>query len=438
MSRRSDTAGEPSNSGPTGPERAVDASAKGSNRSGRADEKPGKGKSDPTRPKEIANPFSTGGGGVNFETRIQAAFALLMLAGGQCPCLPRWPIESVTLQARRSGFEIDDLVVSTREPHSAAIATFRGQIKHELTLTKGDETFAEVVGAAWRDFNSNFYVGHDAIAIITGPLSATDQQFQTLLEWARTSATADEYFEKVDRAQFSSKTKKNKQDALNHHLTVANNGRLPPPREIWAFMKSLYMLQFDFDIAHGVNASLVNCIISQFDTQAGGLWAQLLDAVQSLNQNAGTITRSTLPADVVSAFNRRPVVAFSQVMRQEGEEAAEAAEPPTPSAHPTELALAQLIGSWNDRYPGDREAVATMAREPYEAYIGKLRIELRRPGTPLRYRNGVWSVTNRAQSWHKLGDMIFDDEVGLLGDAATKALSIDNAGEPDGIAEDEE
>lgn len=37
--------------------------------------------------KELSNPFSSGGGGVIFETHVQAAFAVLMLAGGYAPCL---------------------------------------------------------------------------------------------------------------------------------------------------------------------------------------------------------------------------------------------------------------------------------------------------------------------------------------------------------------
>ncbi|WP_177323563.1 hypothetical protein [Pseudomonas sp. GM55] len=38
--------------------------------------------------KAQSNPFSTGGGGVNFETRVQAAFAVALLAGWLAPALP--------------------------------------------------------------------------------------------------------------------------------------------------------------------------------------------------------------------------------------------------------------------------------------------------------------------------------------------------------------
>lgn len=37
--------------------------------------------------KQQSNPFSTGGGGVNFETRVQATFVIALLAGLYVPCL---------------------------------------------------------------------------------------------------------------------------------------------------------------------------------------------------------------------------------------------------------------------------------------------------------------------------------------------------------------
>ncbi len=60
--------------------------------------------------KQIGNPFSTGGGGVNFETRVQALFAALMLADGSVPCFPGCPIRKIKLQGSHAGFNTDDLI----------------------------------------------------------------------------------------------------------------------------------------------------------------------------------------------------------------------------------------------------------------------------------------------------------------------------------------
>jgi hypothetical protein len=50
--------------------------------------------------KQLNNPFSTGGGGVNFETRLQALFVVFMLAGGSSHAF-------LIVQLRRLSFRRD-------------------------------------------------------------------------------------------------------------------------------------------------------------------------------------------------------------------------------------------------------------------------------------------------------------------------------------------
>jgi hypothetical protein len=120
--------------------------------------------------KQLSNPFSTGGGGPTFESRVQAAFAALLLAKGVCPCLPPWPIYKVKLQGKYSGYETDDLIVFTRHDSSHREAKLIVQIKHAPSITKTDASFGEVIRSAWSDFNNPavFQNGYDAIALITG------------------------------------------------------------------------------------------------------------------------------------------------------------------------------------------------------------------------------------------------------------------------------
>jgi hypothetical protein len=66
--------------------------------------------------KQQSNPFSTGGGGVIFETRVQAAFTLLMLTRKFSPCLPNFPITKIILQAHYAGFNTDDFIIFAEQP----------------------------------------------------------------------------------------------------------------------------------------------------------------------------------------------------------------------------------------------------------------------------------------------------------------------------------
>src|ERR1700759_3563874 len=157
-------------------------------------------------PRQQIHSFAPGSGGATCETRIQAAFTVLMLTGRIAPCMPPWPIIKLKLQGSYAGFNTDDFIVYTKDPQSQNEAKLLAQIKHALSITENDETFAKVIEAAWRDFNNTsvFDAARDALALITGPLSALDiSNVRPLLEWARHSEDEEEFLKKVHIARFS-------------------------------------------------------------------------------------------------------------------------------------------------------------------------------------------------------------------------------------------
>lgn len=267
-----------------------------------------------------SNPFSTGSGGPNFETRVQAAFTILMLTGRIAPCLPPWPITRIKLQGYYAGFKTDDFIVYTKDSRSQSEAKLLAQIKHDVSITEGDKTFAKVIQAAWNDFNdaSVFTAGADAIALITGPLSATDiNHVRPLLEWARHSEDEREFLGKVDTKHFSSDAKRAKLQAFKANLTCANGGTEVPEKRLWEFMKSFYLLGYDLDTESGNTLSLIQSLIAQSSNESpSALWSQVVDAVQSANQNAGTITLDTLPRDIVSSFDTREGLPWESDLRK--------------------------------------------------------------------------------------------------------------------------
>ena len=160
--------------------------------------------------KQLSNPFSTGGGGGHFEAHVQASFVALMLTGGFAPCLPCWPISKIKLQAKHVGYDTDDLIVFAEQPSSDQKRKIFGNIKHSISITEKDKVFGEVIQAAWNDFNNAalFTKQNDVIALITGPLSATDiNDVRWLLEQARHLENAEEFIRKVVLANFSSQSK---------------------------------------------------------------------------------------------------------------------------------------------------------------------------------------------------------------------------------------
>jgi hypothetical protein len=90
--------------------------------------------------------------------------------------------------------------------------------------------------------------------------------------------------------------------------------------------------------------------------------------------------------------------------------------------HATELAVAQLIGSWNEHNTHDFEVVEYISGESYNSWIKKIRKILAFSNSPLQYKNGIWSFENRLEIWNLLAKRIFDDHLDRLQESALKVL----------------
>jgi hypothetical protein len=373
--------------------------------------------------KNLSNPFSTGGGGAHFEAHVQACFVALMLTGGYAPCLPCWPIAEIKLQGKIDGFDTDDLIVVVENAGNKERRKLLGQVKHSIAITQGSALFGEVMQSAWNDFNNPkaFAKGKDIIALITGPLSDTDEHtVQWLLNQARHTKNADEFFRNVRQANFSPHKSNEKLQVIQHHLKTANGGNEVSRDELYNFLKDFHLLGYDLGNEFGVVLSLLHSHISQFQQQyPQWAWSRVVDIVQTWNQDAGTITPGRLPEDLLEAFKQKAVTE----MPEEFKEAQE--RPKTDWAqHPdaTYLALAILIGTWNEKSKSDIEAITQLLGIGYDAWLQKMREILHCPDSPLSLKNGIWKVVKRAELWTLLESRILDQNLGTFRSLAVKVL----------------
>ncbi len=377
--------------------------------------------------KNLSNPFSTGGGGAHFEAHVQASFVVLMLTGGYAPCLPSWPISEVKLQGKIDGFNTDDLIIVVENPSSKERRKLLGQVKHSIAITQGSTLFGEVIQAAWNDFNNPkiFSKGKDIIALITGPLSATDQHnVQWLLNQARHTKSADEFFRNVQQANFSPPKSNEKLQVFQHHLKTANGGKEISRDELYSFLNHFHLLGYDLGNEVGVFLSLLHSHISQFQLQdPQWVWSRTVDIVQTWNQDAGTITPDKLPEDVLDAFAKKSVEEMPDEYKRVQE------VPTTDWAHHPDasyLALTILIGVWNEKSKSDVEVLVNLLGIDYDTWLQKAREILHHPDSPLKLKNGIWRVVNRRELWDLLGSRILDQDLDTF-----KSLAVSVLKEPD-------
>lgn len=372
---------------------------------------------------KLSNPFSTGGGGAHFEAHVQASFVALMLTGGHAPCLPCWPIAEIKLQGKIDGFDTDDLVVVVENVTGKERRKLLGQIKHSIAMTQSSPMFGEVIQAAWNDFNNPdvFTKGNDVIALITGPLSTTDtHNVKWSLNQARHTKSVDEFFRNVQQANFSPSKSAEKLDVIRHHLKAANGGNDVSNHELYEFLKHLHLLGYDLGNEFGVVLSLLHSHISQFQQQnPQWVWSRIVDIVQTWNQDAGTITPSKLPDDLLEAFKQKTVVEMPEVLK-----AAQEKSKTDWTRHPdaTYLALAVLIGSWQDKNQCDLDAITQLLGISYDEWLKKAREILHCPDSPLSFKNGVWKVINRIELWSLLGSRILDQNLDTFRSLAVSVL----------------
>jgi hypothetical protein len=309
--------------------------------------------------KQISNPFSTGGGGSHFEIQVQASFVALMLTGGYAPSLPCSPISKIKLQGRFAGYQTDDMIVFVQDSSGSGQCKLLGQIKHSISITESDPTFAAVIQSAWNDFKNAevFTKGKDAIALITGPLSVTDtNDVRFILEWARHSENSVEFFQKVELAHFSSDAKRSKLQAFKVNLKKANSGNEVPNDEIFEFLRHFHLLGYDLDIKTGVTLALLHSLIGQYSPDdVHSIWARLVDEVRSANQNAGTISSASIPEDLLSNFKQRRVETIP-----DGLVRPETPKPPETWGSQSQLpalTIAAMLGKWNENNQHDIEII---------------------------------------------------------------------------------
>ena len=251
--------------------------------------------------KAQSNPFSTGGGGVNFETRVQASFIIAMLTQSIVPCLPQnMCINKIEFQSKYNGNDTDDLVLFANDAGGIQ-AKLLAQIKHSITIIDSDSIFAEVIKAAWEDFNKNeFNKNLDSIVLVTGLLPSQEvQNTLPILEWAKYSASAEEFIKKSNTEGFTSKKKLTKLETFRTHLNRVNNETLITNEQLWQFLKIFNIISYDFESTSSTHISLLSSILNKYSSSpAHMVWSKIITTAQTYNQMAGTLSVDSIPSDL--------------------------------------------------------------------------------------------------------------------------------------------
>ncbi|MBA0208575.1 MULTISPECIES: hypothetical protein [Pectobacterium] len=85
----------------------------------------------------------------------------------------------------------------------------------------------------------------------------------------------------------------------------------------------------------------------------------------------------------------------------------------------TELAIAVLVGCWDEKNNGDIEVITNLIDESYESWIKKLRIIEGMQDSPLIHERGSWRFKDRIQAFQTVSSRLFDNHLDLFQAIAT-------------------
>lgn len=236
--------------------------------------------------------FQKGGGGTNFEQSIQAAFITTLLISGNVPCIPASHLIEVALQTTNRGFETDDLLAvakSARGQHQLLI-----QVKHNISFSKDNETFKEVIKGFWKDYNNTsvFNKELDQLLVIKSGMTGDERNHvRSLFNWAKTHATETDFITEVNRIE----AKKKRLEVFREVLEEANDNNPLADKELWGFLRCMDVVEYDFlneasiDETYFLNLIRI-CRKKNSTLNEKEIWDCIFAFASKLNKDGGSIT----------------------------------------------------------------------------------------------------------------------------------------------------
>jgi NACHT domain len=279
----------------------------------------------------MTSPYASGGGGTHFEATVLSYYLAVLLCDLPARGVLGNAVVSVRAQRAALGAPLDDVIVAGVTEDGTATALHL-QIKNKLTFTAADADWVDILRRAWDTFTADdFDAVHMRLGAGIGRYSArADDHYQSVLSWARYSDTADDFFLRIEKKDFSSETKLAFVQAIRATLD-AHAGRPVSNDELWRFLKCILILHFDFQTpetsrdAEATRDRLRVLFVDEPEPRARALWDHLIAEAGRLIPTAGSLDRGTLRQQLrtdgfllaePSATRRRAILAIDQESRR--------------------------------------------------------------------------------------------------------------------------
>lgn len=248
-----------------------------------------------------ANPYSTGGGGEQFESKVAAYYLSVMLARTSVRGLDAGPLTTVGFQTGPEDWLLDDLLLAVGS--GGLVRRLALQVRSNFSPTASDKGFQEIRSKAWRLFLGQtpvqFDPSRDRMGIATGPLgSGVKGQLLELLGWAKSLHDPKIFFSRARQPRVSSAAKRGYLDLFSCPTDICGE-QGPSEAQFHQFLRCLVVIDFDFHAPNSVSESecIERCqrlLEDPSPTKAQLLWQSLVAIAAEHKKNGGSLDCQSL------------------------------------------------------------------------------------------------------------------------------------------------
>lgn len=254
-----------------------------------------------------ASVISTGAGGTVFEHHVGASFLSLLLTGGFLPVFPQASPILVHFQAKRLGWNTDDLVIegadSSGQRHRIAI-----QVKRNFSVSASDPECRKTFLAAWNDFNNSalFNGSYDALFLITH--LGTNRllgDFGWLLTQARASSSVEDFMHRRSGNGLLSRRSKADCETVQK-IIEEESGTAISDNQLWNFLCAFHVVSYDLSGQSSKDEALVRSLLALVVTDGNPIssasitWSELVNLAAQAAATGSSFERNGLPSTMLA------------------------------------------------------------------------------------------------------------------------------------------
>ena len=241
-------------------------------------------------PNNVGSPFSTGGGGYRFESRVGACYLLSLLCGSITRGIDG-VTKNVKFQQKFAGNLLDDIVVVTN--NGELEKTLSLQVRRRIHVTENNAEFKQLIGECWNMFNGEneiqINIKHDRLGIIVSSLTQNvKDHLLPVLETAKNTHDESIFLKNIFQGGHSQE----KRRFVNMFRKILDecSGDQISDKKLWQFLRMLNIMVFD--IENDASSDMTKCLGDSITLTEDGDHSKariLFDTLTNISSNLASL-----------------------------------------------------------------------------------------------------------------------------------------------------